>query len=356
MKNHIIYILILTTVFFSTSAQNMTRPSHHTDDGFRNPFPTYEDRNFADFVQWFLIDRIKGNKPDKPESYQFELIDNDGKFLRNNTEEYTVTWIGHSTLLIQLQGLNILTDPIWSERCSPLQSIGPKRYVPPAISLENLPKIDIVLISHNHYDHLDRLTIEKLGNKPLYLVPLKIGKFLEDLQITNYEEFDWWETIKFNGVKFICAPAQHFSNRYLMDRNKTLWCGWIIDGNKNNFYFAGDTGYFPGFKERGKIYGPFDFVALPIGAYLPRWFMGPVHLNPDEAIKAYQDLRGEIFLPIHWGTFDLADEPLDQPSHVLKAEIAEQKLDFTKFWILKHGETKIFKNEYRTLHAGTNKR
>ena len=330
---------------YNTFAQKISKPVHHTFDGFRNPFPTYEDRNFADFVQWFLIDRIKGNKPKKPKSYQFEIVENDGNYLRKNTNEYTVTWIGHSTLLIQLQGLNILTDPIWSPRCSPFQSFGPSRFVPPAVDLDNLPDIDIVLISHNHYDHLDRQTIEKLGNDPLYIIPLKIGKFLEDLQITNYEEMDWWDSIKFNGVEFICAPAQHFSNRSFMDRNKTLWCSWIISGKRNNFYFAGDSGYFPGFKEIGQKYGPFDIVALPIGAYLPRWFMAPVHLSPQEAVQAYLDLKGEFFIPIHYGTFDLADEPLDQPPRILKEEIAKQKLDISKFWILKHGEIKIYKND-----------
>jgi len=331
-------------------AQSPLAPEHHTEEGFRNPFPTYEDKDFGDFLQWSLVDRIKGNKPDKPDTYNFEMYENDGQYLQKNQTEFTITWVGHSTLLVQTDGLNILTDPIWSERCSPVQFAGPKRYMPPGIRFESLPEIDIVIISHNHYDHLDRLTIEKLGNKPLYLIPLKIGAFFEDLGITNYEELDWWESITFNGVEFICTPAQHFSNRSMFDRNKTLWSSWVVNGKNNRFYFGGDTGYFPGFTEIAERYGPFDIAAIPIGAYLPRWFMAPVHLSPEEAVQAFLDLKAKIFIPIHWGTFELADEPLDQPPEALHKEIKRRNLARDRFWILKHGETRIYEHaEFRKL-------
>jgi L-ascorbate metabolism protein UlaG (beta-lactamase superfamily) len=330
-------------------AQDAVRPAHHTEDGFINPFPNYQDKGFSDFIQWSLIDRIKGNKPEKPDSYVFETVENDGAFLRANNEQYTVTWIGHSTLLIQMDGLNILTDPIWSDRSSPLQFVGPSRHVPPGIAFDDLPAIDIVIISHNHYDHLDRLTLERLGNDPLYLVPLKIGEFLESIDITNYEELDWWESIRFNGIEFVCTPAQHFSNRSLFDRNKTLWSSWVIKSMANNFYYAGDTGYFPGFKEIAEKYGPFDIAAIPIGAYLPRWFMGPVHVSPQEAVQVYLDLNARIFIPVHWGTFELADEPLDQPPLVLKQEIKKRNLDPENFWIFKHGETRIYKQKEEVI-------
>jgi N-acyl-phosphatidylethanolamine-hydrolysing phospholipase D len=259
-----------------------------------------------------------------------------------------VTWIGHSTLLIQINGLNILTDPIWSDRSSPFQFVGPSRHVPPGVAFEDLPPIDVVIISHNHYDHLDRLTIEQLGNSPLYIVPLKIGEFLESLDISHYEELDWWESIKFNGTEFICTPAQHFSNRSLFDRNKTLWSSWVIRNEEKNFYYAGDTGYFPGFKEIAQKYGPFDMAAIPIGAYLPRWFMSPVHVSPEEAVQVFLDLNARVFIPIHWGTFELADEPLDQPPIALKQEIERRNLNQENFWILKHGETRIYKD---SIHA-----
>ncbi len=318
---------------------------HHTSDGFANPDPGYVDRGFKDFLKWSVVDRLAGKKPDKPENYNFEMISNDGQFLRENTDEFTVTWIGHSTLLIQIDGINILTDPIWSERCSPVNFAGPKRHVPPGLVFDDLPEIDVVLISHDHYDHLDKATIKMLGNKPLYLVPLGIGAILREWGITHYSEMDWWDSMKFNGAEIVCVPAQHFSGRSLFNRNKTLWSGWVVQGKSQNFYFAGDTGYFPGFKEIGKRYGPFDLAALPIGAYLPRWFMGPIHLSPDEAVDAYIDLRAKMFVAIHWGTFELADEPLDEPPKALAQALREKNLSDNDFWVLNHGETrKLFQS------------
>ena len=346
-KINILALLIMSTIYAQTDYAS--RPPHHTEDGFQNPYPGFVDHGFTDFFQWSVVERIKGEKPEKPDSYNFEIVSNDGQYLRQNEEKFTVTWVGHSTLLIQIDGLNILTDPIWSERCSPVQFAGPKRHVAPGIAFSDLPPIDIVIISHNHYDHLDRQTLLDLGNSPLYLVPLKIGAFLESIGITNYEELDWWDTIKFNGVTFACTPAQHFSNRSMFDRNKTLWSSWVIRGIRNSFYYGGDSGYFPGFKEILAKFGPFDIAALPIGAYLPRWFMAPVHLSPGEALDAFGDLGARIFLPIHWGTFELADEPLDQPVKELRKEIGLRGLDETKFWLLKHGETKTFDLDPRKI-------
>jgi N-acyl-phosphatidylethanolamine-hydrolysing phospholipase D len=208
------------------------------------------------------------------------------------------------------------------------------------LRIEDLPEIDIVLISHNHYDHLDRNTIEFLGNKPMYLVPLGVGEFFEALEITRYEEFDWWDTIKINTIEFICTPAQHFSGRNLFDSNKTLWCGWILKDTLISVYFAGDTGYFPVFKEIGEKFGPIDLAAMPIGSYEPRWYMEPVHMNPEQAVDAYLDVKARYFIPIHWGTFNLGEEPIYEPATLLRREIKKRKLDENLFWILKHGETK----------------
>ena len=341
----LITFLIFGLSSFMTFSQDKADKSHHTEDGFHNPFPGFEEKGFGDFIQWSVIDRIKGKKPDKPDSYDFPIVENDGKFLRENESEFTVTWVGHSTLLIQIDGMNILTDPIWSDRCSPVQFAGPKRHVKPGIKLENLPKIDAIIISHNHYDHLDRLTIEHFGNDPVYFIPLGIGEFLEDLDITNYEELDWWDDLTLNGLKFNCVPSQHFSNRGMLDRNKTLWCGWVIQGKSETIYFAGDTGYFPGFVEIGEKFAPITVAAIPIGAYLPRWFMSPVHVSPQQAIQAFVDVKAEYFVPIHWGTFELADEPLDNPPKVLKQEIERLNLDSDKFAILHHGETRVFNFE-----------
>ena len=340
---------ILTFFFFlianmqETTAQTSTDPipSHHADDGFKNPDPGFEDKGFGDLFEWSVMERIRGEKPAKPDSYHFEVVPNDGGLLRENTDKVSITWVGHSTLLIQIDGLNILTDPIWSDRCSPVQFAGPSRHVMPGLRFEDLPPIHIVLISHNHYDHLDRQTIVQLGNDPLYIVPLRIGEFMESVAITNYEELDWWENLRFNGVEFICTPAQHFSGRSILDRNKTLWSSWAVRGAQTSIYYGGDSGYFQGYKEIADRIGTIDIAALPIGAYLPRWFMAPVHLSPGEALDAFADLNAGLFIPIHWGTFELADDPLDQAVKDLNKEIASRDLDSNRFWILKHGETRF---------------
>lgn len=321
--------------------QLLSNISHHTQHGFKNPSPEFKEISVLDFLKWKIFEGRKGEIPDKPKQYHFNTVKNDGRLLRQNTNQSTITWIGHSTLLIQTEGLNILTDPIWSERCSPVPFAGPKRHVAPGVAFENLPPIDVVIISHNHYDHLDKKVIKKLGNKPLCLVPLGVGKQMKKWGIERYKELDWWNSIKVDGLEFVCTPAQHFSGRTAFDRNKSLWCSWVLRGKSKNLYFAGDSGYFSGFQTIGEQYGPFDVAAIPIGAYMPRWFMAPVHVDPQQAVQVFLDVKAKNFIPIHWGTFDLADEALDAPPKELLAEINKRKLDTASFWILKHGETKI---------------
>jgi N-acyl-phosphatidylethanolamine-hydrolysing phospholipase D len=328
------------------------RPPHHTAKGFMNPFPGFEEKGFGDFLYWILIDRAKNSRDKNHQNYRFEIIDNDGSSLRENSSKSSVTWIGHSTLLIQIEGVNILTDPIWSERSSPFQFIGPRRFVPPGIQLEDLPEIHAVIISHDHYDHLDEATIKAIGNKPLYIVPLKVGKLLENFGITNYRELDWWQSTEFKEIEFISTPAQHFSGRSFLSRNTTLWTSWVIKGRTHRIYFTGDSGYFNGFKEIGERYGPFDLAAIPIGAYMPRWFMGPVHISPAEAVQVYLDLRARTFIAIHWGTFDLANEPLDDPPKVLLNEIIKRSLLIENFWIFRHGETRFLNHLEQDLQKG----
>ena len=327
---------------------------HHIMNGFKNPWPGFEDRGMVDVLRWGVWDRIVGNKPETKDNYDFPLVENDGRFLRENTSEFTVTWVGHSTLLIQLDGVNILTDPVWSERSSPVQWAGPKRHVKPGIDFENLPEIDLVIISHDHYDHLDKNTIERLGNRPFYLVPLGIGEFLKGEGINHYEEKDWGDSISFNKLEIICTPAQHFSGRKGFDKNRTLWASWVIRGKSAKIYFGGDSGYFPGYVEIGEKYGPFDMAMLPIGAYLPRWFMHPMHMDPADAVQAYLDLKADIFVPLHWGVFELSDEPLDEPPQKLMEEVNKAGLDSSKFWIFKHGETRIVENEKKIVSEELN--
>jgi L-ascorbate metabolism protein UlaG (beta-lactamase superfamily) len=339
----LICILFLLNTFLPAD-EKTPYMNHYTSNGFKNPYPGYKERTFGDLFKWLVWDKISGKRPRHPDHYAFESADNDGAFLRKNREDFTVTWIGHSTVLVQLNGLNILTDPIWSDRASPFSFIGPKRYMKPGITLENLPPIDIIIISHDHYDHFDFKTLSHFGNDVFYLVPLGLGKYLDALGISHYSEMDWWDEINYNGVRLCCVPAQHVSGRIWGKDNKTLWCGWVAIAHTGKFYFSGDTGYFPGFKEIGKKYGPFDVAALPIGAYQPRWFMQSVHTGPKEAIQATFDLKARNMMAVHWGTFDLADELLDDPPKTLKKIIDEKKLNPNNYWIFKFGETRIVKS------------
>jgi N-acyl-phosphatidylethanolamine-hydrolysing phospholipase D len=199
------------------------------------------------------------------------------------------------------------------------------------------------LISHNHYDHLDQYTVERLRDKPEYLVPLGLGQWFKKREIENLIELDWWETTSALGLKFFSVPIQHFSNRSLFDRNKTLWCGWVVEGKIGRIFFAGDTGYSPVFKEIGKRFGPIRVSLIPIGAYMPRWFMKPVHVNPPEAIRIHQDTNSQQSIASHWGTFKLSDEPVEEPPLYLEEALKEAGLDKKDFLIMKFGETLSFR-------------
>jgi N-acyl-phosphatidylethanolamine-hydrolysing phospholipase D len=300
----------LAMCFVATTAQ--ARPPHHTDAGFRNlahveiPGPSVTLPFFGRRV-WTTLTGREGAPP-------FEA--NDGVFLRENARHSvpTVTWIGHSTVLVQMDGVTFLTDPIWSERASPFSFAGPKRYVAPGVAFDALPPIDFVVVSHSHYDHADVPTLVRLAQTGArILVPLKLGGLLRAEGITAIDELDWWEHRTFGRVTVHCVPAQHWSARSLIDRNETLWSGWAAVGPTRRFYFAGDTGYFAGFAEIGDRLGPFDMAALPIGAYEPAAMMRGHHLNPEEAVQAGVDVQAGRMLGIHYGTFDLTDEPLDEP-------------------------------------------
>ncbi|MBI2218796.1 MAG: MBL fold metallo-hydrolase [Candidatus Rokubacteria bacterium] len=269
-------------------------------------------------------------------------MENDGRALRRDAGEPTITWIGHSTLLIQLDGVNLLTDPHWSERASPVSFGGPKRVMPPGLAFEDLPPIHLVLISHDHYDHLDVATVRRLAetHRPRFLVPLGLRAWFADLGIRDVEELDWWDRREIRGLTLTCVPAQHFSGRSLRARNRTLWAGWTVAGRSRRLFFAGDTGYYDVFKEIAARLGPFDVAAIPIGAYVPAAVMRGSHTTPEEALRLFADVQGQRFVAIHWGTFDLADEPLDEPPKRLSAEARRLGLGDDRVWVLKHGETR----------------
>ena len=249
-----------------------------------------------------------------------------------------VTFINHATTLIQMDGLNILTDPIWSERCSPVSWAGPKRHRAPGIRFEDLPPIDAVLISHNHYDHLDLPTLRQLGkHRPILISHLGNGALLAKHGIPGAREIDWWEESPLaNGVKVTSVPAQHFSARALSDRDKNLWGGFVISGPSGNVYFAGDTGWGKHFGEIREKFGKIRLALLPIGAYLPRWFMKPAHITPAEAVDAHMALGAGMSLAIHFGTFRLGDDGELEPVVDLRRAIADKKQ--SNFWILAEGE------------------
>ncbi|CUI16606.1 hypothetical protein PNK_0981 [Candidatus Protochlamydia naegleriophila] len=254
-----------------------------------------------------------------------------------------VTFITHSTLLIQMGKWNILTDPIWSERAGPFNWLGPKRVAAPGVKFEDLPPIDIVLVSHNHYDHMDLPTLRLLEkhHKPLFYVPMGNKSFLEREGLAQVRELDWWEEIAFSEHEtLIFVPAQHFSSRSLGDRNRTLWGGFVLKGIDQVIYFAGDSGYGKHFKEIATRCGNPTLACLPIGAYKPRWLMQSIHLSPQEAVQAHLDLNAKQSLAIHFGTFPLADEGIDEPVKSLHIAMHAHQLPIDQFWTLKPGESK----------------
>jgi N-acyl-phosphatidylethanolamine-hydrolysing phospholipase D len=315
----------------------MNRPAHHGNGRFRNDEPL--DRGGISVTAPFLLRRFVGfwrERTGAPAS-----IANDGAFLRENARhsEPTVTWIGHATVLVQMDHVTFLTDPIWSAKPFPVSFMGPKRFAAPPLALADLPPIHFVLISHNHYDHLDLPTLRTLsvaGTR--FLVPLGVGALLRDAGIGPIDELDWWDTRELDGISIHCVPARHWSGRTLSDDSATLWAGWVALGKSRRFYFAGDSGYFAGFSEIGRRLGPFGLAALPIGAYDPPAMMRAVHLDPEEALQAGLDVQAERLLGIHYGTFDLTDEPLDEPPRRFRAAAVRRGMA-ERVWTPALGET-----------------
>ncbi len=249
---------------------------------------------------------------------------NDGDFLRKNALASipTVTWIGHATLLVQMEHQTFLTDPMWSERASPIQFAGPKRFHPPGVALDDLPPIDFVVVSHNHYDHLDLDSLREIAERnptARFFVPLGNGELLRDEGIENVEEMGWGQVARSRDLEIHCLPTQHWSRRGVFDGMEALWGSWAVLGPNERFYFAGDTGYFAGFGDIGERLGPFDLAAVPIGAYRPREMMKVFHMDPAEAVQAGRDLQARAIIGMHYGTFDLSDEPPSEPPELFRA-------------------------------------
>jgi N-acyl-phosphatidylethanolamine-hydrolysing phospholipase D len=321
------------------------RPAHHAEVGFRNlgGAPGHGKAPPTVTIPFFAR-RVWGALKWGPVAGAPARVAANAAFLRENAlgSVPTVTWIGHSTLLVQMGHVTFLTDPIWSRTASPL-AVGPKRFVEPGALLEELPRIDFVVVSHNHYDHMDIPTLRALAARgTTVFVPLANGRLLRDAGIESVVELDWWQSAAFAGVEIHSVPAQHWSRRGIFDGDRALWAGWVVIADDRRFYFAGDTGLFPGFEEIGGTLGPFDLAALPIGAYEPRAMMEPAHLNPEEAIEAARMLGARKSIAVHFGTFDLSDEPVDEPPARFRAASLAADRGKDVDWVFSIGETRLW--------------
>ncbi|WP_240204932.1 MBL fold metallo-hydrolase [Variovorax sp. PDNC026] len=359
---------------------------HHRPDGFQDNYVEFKPKNFFTDVLlgWQIPSWFKGLPP-APEAPP-PVVAPDLAFIASNTGAQArpaATFIGHATVLVQVPtangSLNVLTDPVFGERASPVSFAGPKRFQPPGVALKDLPRIDLVLISHNHYDHLDEDSVKALnaqaGGPPLFVVPLGIKPWLAERGVTNAVELDWWDSVTLpatpsaasaqplvqrNGagiaagansdaVQVFLTPAQHWSARGLGDRMKTLWGGFALLSPKLHVFYSGDTGYSKDFadiqarlapRQADAQGGGFDLALLPVGAYEPRWFMKDQHVNPDESVRIHRELRARRSLGVHWGTFSLTDEALDQPPKDLAAARKAQGVADDAFFTLAIGETR----------------
>jgi len=306
---------------------------HFNGKTFRNP----SQRGAKGFKS--IFEYMFKRQPDKwPSPYE--------DFVRSeplpvpNKDDIQYTFVNHSTFLIQHQGLNILTDPIWSKRCSPFQFMGPARTRPPGLKFEDLPPIDLVLVSHNHYDHLDKPTIKKLNQKhnPQYITPLGVGNVIKKWGGEKITEIDWWQSTNFKDLEIKALPANHFSSRGMFDRDTTQWAGFSILSNNKKIYYVGDTGYSDVFKLIGEKEGPFDLSFIPIGAYLPKWFMSPIHVCPEESVMIHNDVGSKKSVAMHFGTFKLADDDPRRSNRELKEALKVALMSEDDFMIPDEGE------------------
>ena len=309
----------------NSSEQDLTRiqtSSQFSEGKFRNEKKT---QVFEWSKTWAMAKDYFLNKSDKSvpkEAPPIQPLSNDA-FNLNNTEALNFARLGHSTLLIQMSGKYFLTDPVFSERVSPVQWLGPKRFHPVPMDIDSIKEIEAVIISHNHYDHLDEGSIKQLKDRVNnFIVPLGIGDKLIAWGVDKNKitQLDWWENIILDDVELVSTPAQHFSGRGITDTDETLWSSWVIRNQQHSLYFSGDTGYFPGFKDIGEKYGPFDYAFMECGAYNELW--RDIHMMPEDSLQAFKDVKGKVMVPIHNGTFDLSThawfDPMEQITKLAK--------------------------------------
>jgi L-ascorbate metabolism protein UlaG (beta-lactamase superfamily) len=311
----------------------LTRSDHC--DGLRFFNPGEPDRNSAwRVLRWLLFQRRT--------AWPGRVVDGDPGLLPSPTAGgVDATWVGHATFLVRVAGLHVLTDPMWSERASPLRWAGPRRVRRPGLPFEALPPIDLVLLSHNHYDHLDLPTLRRLRRAcdPLVLTPLGNARLVRRAGLRRIAELDWWQKATAGTAEVTLTPARHFSRRHLWDRNRALWGGFVLRAGGRSVFFAGDSAYGGHFAEVRRRLGPPDLALLPIGAYEPSWFMRFAHVSPEEAVQAHHDLAPRLSVAMHFGTFKLTDEPIDEPPARLRAALAERGVAPSAFVVPACGET-----------------
>lgn len=298
---------------------------------------------------WKEVRRWQKERKGKVKDLSFRIGQSEHKqqeLLRNNQSEVTITWIGHSTFLLQVAGLTIVTDPVWATRMGFTQ-----RLEAPGLFIEEIPPVDVILLSHAHYDHLHVGSLKKLRGTPVVLVPEGLGSKVRKLGLSTVYELPWWGSQAVGQLEFHFVPAQHWTRRTLTDTNTSLWGGWVIkqtaasmpvgEQDSHSIYFAGDSGYFDGFREIGARYPGIRYALMPIGAYEPEWFMGMQHVSPEEAVKAFLDVGAKQFIPMHYGAFRLADDTPKEAVDRLLADWQRRGLDRSLLHLLKHGETLV---------------
>jgi L-ascorbate metabolism protein UlaG (beta-lactamase superfamily) len=336
----VLYVLCGFIGFFILSGYFLSGPKyegpitdHFNGKTFINP-GNRKAKGLPDVLKW-MVSRKQGK-------WQRDQATVFGKKPEESVKSgVRITFVNHSTFLIQFDGINILTDPVWSERTSPFSWAGPKRMRPPGIRFEDLPQIHYILLSHNHYDHLDITTLKKLSDRfsPKIFTALGVKAFLDQNGVNNAVDMDWWNTLLMqDSIQVQAVPAQHFSGRGTFDRDATLWCGFVVKRNEGNIYFAADTGYNgTTFKEIGDRCAPINLALIPIGAFKPEWFMSPIHCSPAEAVKIHMDCKSKQSIATHFGTFPLADDGLRDPGNELILALKELNVSRDKFLIPDEG-------------------
>lgn len=326
--------------------------AHHRPGGFQNLHLEFAPRGLWDLLRWCWQAWRAGVPPAPARPTPTTVPDLD--FIHRNARagdamQPAATWIGHATMLLQFAGRTVITDPMFSERASPVSFAGPQRAQPPGVALHDLPRVDLVLVSHDHYDHLDEPSVRALqaqaGGPPLFVAPLGVGAWLRARGIARVVELDWWQSHRDGDFEIVLTPAQHWSGRGLFDRMTTLWGGFAVFTPDFHFFYSGDTGYSPDFRAIAERFadrqrnGGFDLALLPVGAYEPRWFMREQHVNPEEAVQIHEDVRARRSIGVHWGTFELTDEAPDEPPAALARARAARSLAEDAFRVLAVAQT-----------------